>query len=161
MRVLVLGGTGFLGPAIVERLHACGHEVTVFRRSERLEDLPAGVAAIQGDRNELERSQDDFWRLRPDVVVDVIGFVEKQGESLVRAFRGIARRTVVLSSGDVYRANDILFGRVPGGIEPTPLRESSPLRDRLYPYRGIAVPPMPGFSSDDYEKILVERAAMS
>ena len=46
----------------------------------------------------------------------------------------------LLSSGDVYRANDILFRRVEGAIEPTPLTESSPLRERFYPYRGIPIP---------------------
>jgi nucleoside-diphosphate-sugar epimerase len=34
------------------------------------------------------------------------------------------------------------------------------LRDRLYPYRGAGVPPVEGFSWDDYDKVLVERAVM-
>jgi predicted DNA-binding protein (UPF0251 family) len=35
------------------------------------------------------------------------------------------------------------------------------LRDRLYPYRGTPVPPVEGFSWDDYDKVVVERAVMS
>ena len=95
------------------------------------------------------------------MVVDAIAFTEEQAKGLGRAFNGIAKRVVVLSSGDVYRANDLLFRRIPGPPDPTPLRESSPLRDRLYPYRGAGVPPVEGFSWDDYDKVLVERAAMS
>jgi nucleoside-diphosphate-sugar epimerase len=76
----------------------------------------------------------------------------------MNAFRNIARRIVVLSSGDVYRANDILFARVEGAVEPTPLRESSPVRERLYPYRGSSVPPAYGIDWNEYDKVLVERA---
>jgi hypothetical protein len=78
-----------------------------------------------------------------------------QAESLVRVFGGHTGRIVVLSSGDVYRANDILFRRVEGALELTPLSESSPLRDRLYPYLCMPVPYEYGFAWDDYDKILV------
>ena len=159
MRVLILGGTGFIGPHIVRRLMAHGHEATTFRRGSGLAGLPDGVGVIVGDRNRLEASAKAFGDLRPEVVVDVIAFTEEQAKGL-RAFHGIAKRTVVLSSGDVYRANDLLFRRIPGPPDPTPLRESSPLRDRLYPYRGAGVPPVEGFSWDDYDKVLVERAVM-
>jgi nucleoside-diphosphate-sugar epimerase len=76
-------------------------------------------------------------------------------------FAGIANRVVVLSSSDVYRANDLFFGLIAGPTEPTPLQESSPLRDRLYPYRGVPFPPINGFGWDDYDKILVERVVTS
>lgn len=104
---------------------------------------------------------DEFRRLRPEVVVDVLAFTEKQALSLMDAFRGVARRVVVLSSGDVYRANDILFRRVEGLIEPAPLRESSPLRERLFPYRGIPIPQAYGIEWGDYDKVLVERVVLS
>jgi nucleoside-diphosphate-sugar epimerase len=78
----------------------------------------------------------------------------------VEVFRSTAKRLVVLSSGDVYRANDLLFGRVVGAIEPTPLSESSALRERLYPYRGMPIPQAYGINWDDYDKILVERTVL-
>jgi hypothetical protein len=124
-------------------------------------DVPDGVGVIVGDRNRLEASAREFGELRPNVVVDAIAFTEEQAKGLGRAFNGIAKRIVVLSSGDVYRANDLLFRRITGPLDPTPLRESSPLRDRLYPYRGTPVPPVEGFSWDDYDKVVVERAVMS
>jgi nucleoside-diphosphate-sugar epimerase len=161
LRVLILGGTGFLGLPIAHRLLASGHEVTVFHRGTSAVSLPKGVGFVRGDRNQLDQSAADFRDLRPDVVVDCIAFTQQQAELFVHVFREVSKRAVVLSSGDVYRANDILFGRVTGAIEPTPLSESSALRERFYPYRGMPIPQAYGVNFDDYDKILVERVALS
>jgi nucleoside-diphosphate-sugar epimerase len=73
--------------------------------------------------------------------------------------RGVARRIVVISSGDVYRAYGQLLGTEPGPVEPTPLVEDAPLRSVLFPYRDQAQGP------DDflyaYDKIPVERIVLS
>jgi len=52
VRVLVLGGTWFVGLHLVEQAVAAGHEVTVFHRGRRAVDLPAGVRALYGDRED-------------------------------------------------------------------------------------------------------------
>lgn len=161
MRVLVLGGTGFLGPPLIERLIECGHHVTVFHRGGTLPDTLTGVPHLLGDRNHLDQHVEEFRRLRPDVVVDVLAFTERQAQGLINAFRSAAGRLVVLSSGDVYRANDILFRRVEGPIERAPLPEASPLRERLLPYRGLSIPQAYGIEWDDYDKVLVERVVLS
>jgi nucleoside-diphosphate-sugar epimerase len=161
MRALVLGGAGFIGSHITERLLAAGHDVSVFHRetSWSMPNEKAGV--ILGDRNRLGDSMDSFRQFRPDVLIDAIAFTEPQAESLVNIFRGIAKRLVILSSGDVYRANDILFGRIPGDVEATPLSETSAVRDRLYPYRGPPIPGVHDFDYDNYDKLLVERAVLN
>jgi nucleoside-diphosphate-sugar epimerase len=160
VRVLVLGGTGFIGQQIARRLVASGHEIAIFHHGNDVPHLPEGVRVAHGDRNRLDQSTDDFRRLHPEVVVDCIAFTQQQAASLVEVFRSTAKRLVVLSSGDVYRANDLLFGRVVGAIEPTPLSESSALRERLYPYRGMPIPQAYGINWDDYDKILVERTVL-
>ncbi|MET7702955.1 NAD-dependent epimerase/dehydratase family protein, partial [Streptomyces sp. NPDC005485] len=48
MRLLMLGGTGFVGPAVVEAALARGWDVTVFHRGRH--EPPAGVRSLLGDR---------------------------------------------------------------------------------------------------------------
>jgi nucleoside-diphosphate-sugar epimerase len=159
MRVLVLGGTRFIGAHAVRRLAADGHEIAVFHRGETEAGLPAGVAHLHGPRERLAEFVPRFRDFRPEVVLDVRALTERDGATLVALFRGIARRLVVISSGDVYRAFDRFRRADPGPPDPVPLTEDSPLRDRMYPYRETGGRPGEGLA--DYDKILVERAAMS
>jgi nucleoside-diphosphate-sugar epimerase len=162
MRVLVLGGTGFVGPHVVRRLTSAGHDVAVFHRGRTNADLPAGVAAIIGDRAELAAHRDTFARFAPGVVLDMRPLTERDARTAVETFAGLARRLVALSSQDVYRAYGRLIGTEPGPPDPLPLTEDAPLRERLYPYRGSAVAEQLGDQEwiRDYDKILVERAVL-
>lgn len=65
--LLVLGGTGFIGPHLVRYAVARGHRVTIFTRGRRDADLPPEVVRLTGDRNgKLEALEGKRW----DVVVD-------------------------------------------------------------------------------------------
>jgi nucleoside-diphosphate-sugar epimerase len=84
--------------------------------------------------------------------------------TFVRTFNGIARRTVVISSQDVYRTYNRLRRKETGPADPIPLGEEAPLREILFPYRDES---MPGVTDPDrkrrienYDKILVERIVM-
>lgn len=154
MRVLVIGGTSFIGPPVVRRLVGAGHEVTVFHRGRTGAEPPdVDVGRIFGDRRELAVSADELRKLEPDVVLDMIPMNEHDARTVVGVFRGIARRVVAISSQDVYRAYDILRGLHPGPPDPIPFNEDAPLREKLYPYGREGV--------EEYEKILVERVVMS
>ncbi|HZY83496.1 MAG TPA: NAD-dependent epimerase/dehydratase family protein [Gemmataceae bacterium] len=157
MRVLVIGGTRFIGPCLIHRLAAAGHEVAVFHRGRTNAALPAGVRTLLGDRHRLADHAGEFRRFGPDVVVDMIPFTEQDARSAVATFRGMAGRLVALSSGDVYRAYGVFTRLEPGPPEPTPVKEDGPLRQALFPYRAGATP---GDAKFDYEKILVERAVL-
>ena len=152
MRVVVIGGTNFIGPHVVRRLVDGGHEVTVFHRGRTEAELPEGVRRVEGDRRMLEEHADELRRLAPEVVLDMIPMNERDAREAIGVFRGVAGRVVAISSGDVYRAFDITRGLHPGPPDPVPLDEEAPLRDRLYPYE------RPGI--EEYEKILVERAVI-
>lgn len=152
MRVLVVGGTNFMGPPTVRRLVERGHEVTVFHRGGTKARLPEGVRELLGDRRRLERHAEELRGVRPDVVLDMIAMNEGDARGVLEVFRGVAGRVVVASSADVYRAYDVVRGLASGPPDPVPLDEGAPLRERLYPYE------RPG--AEDYEKILVERAVM-
>ena len=158
MRVLVLGGTNFIGPAAVRRLAELGHEVAVFHRGNHNAPLPESVRHIQGDRARITEFADTFREYGPEVVLDMAPSTEKAGKMLMELFSGMTRRLVVISSVDVYRAYDRFRKADPGPPDPAPLTEDSPLRDKLYPYRSMAK------SADEfmyhYDKILMEREVM-
>ena len=159
MRILVLGGTHFIGPHAVRWLVGMGHEVAVFHRGQTETSLPPSVRHLHGDRQQLSSFIGDFRNFAPEAVLDMVPGTEQDGKTLVGVFKGMARCVVAISSSDVYRAYDRLRRVDPGPPDPTPLTEESPLRDRLFPYRDMAQGP------DDfvyhYEKILVERAVMN
>ncbi len=67
LELLVLGGTGFIGPHLVRHAVARGHRVSIFTRGKREAELPASVLRLQGDRNgRLEALEGKRW----DAVVD-------------------------------------------------------------------------------------------
>jgi len=161
MRILVIGGTRFMGPLVVRSLNDLGHEVIVFHRGQTPTDLPSAVKEILGDRRPLAPFADKLTRLAPDIVLDMIPAIEQDAQEVMSTFRSIAHRVVAISSQDVYRA----FGRVnhkeSGSAEPGSITEDSPLREHLYPYRG-ETPRNEDQKQwmNDYDKILVERAVM-
>lgn len=160
MRVLVLGGTKFIGPFVVRSLHGMGCEIAVFHRGQSQADLPGDIQYILGDRNALEDFAPAFHAFAPDVVLDMRPLGEADSQRVMNVFTGKARRVVMVSSVDVYRNYDVLRGKEPDPADPAPLTEDSPLRPQLYPYRepGIADP---NDFRNVYDKILAERVYLS
>lgn len=156
MRILVLGGTQFIGMHVVRRLTELGHEVTLFHRGEHEPEDLAGLRHIHGERAGIADFAREFAVLKPDVALDMRAMTERDAASAIAALRGATPRAVCVSSVDVYRAYGRLHGSERGPIEPMPLTEDSPLREKLYPYRGERKDP----SFDEYDKIPVERAYM-
>src|SRR5271170_3047479 len=108
MRLLIIGGTGFIGPFVLNRLAAEGHDLAVYHRGLDRPNVPAGTREILGDQRNLAKSAPEFRDFSPDVVVHFILASERQARVTMDVFRGIADRMVALSSGDVYRAAGIL-----------------------------------------------------
>jgi 2'-hydroxyisoflavone reductase len=73
MEILVLGGTSFVGHAVVAEALARGHAVRTFNRGRSGPDQP-GVSAIHGDRT-VDADLAQLAGLRPDAVVDTCGYV--------------------------------------------------------------------------------------
>lgn len=152
MRILIIGGTRFIGLRVVKRLVEGGHEVSVFHRGETEADLPPETGSIRGDRRRIEDSEEQLRRFAPEVVLDMIPMNEHDARSVMRVFRDVARRIVAISSQDVYRAYDIVRRQHTGPPDPVPLIEDAPLREKLYPYDRE--------DAEEYEKILVEKLVM-
>lgn len=157
MNILIIGGTSFIGLALTKQLAKAGHNVTVFNRGTKAQNIPDGVKFIKGDRNELEKYKTEFEALKPDVVIDMVCIFESQAKALVEAFKGITDRIILISSCDVYRAYGRLLGTEPGEPDPVPLTEEAPLREKFYPYRKSEQEGR----LDQYDKILCERALMN
>src|SRR2546423_12737717 len=98
MRVLLIGGSGFIGPHVARALERLGHEAVVFHRGTT--KIPAR-REIVGDRRRLADSATQLRALAPDVVVDLILSSATQAHALMQVFRGAASRVVALSSCDV------------------------------------------------------------
>jgi nucleoside-diphosphate-sugar epimerase len=114
---LVLGGSWFLGRAVVDDALARGWEVTTFRRGQSGEDAP-GVTTVRGDRTDPE----DVARLVKagpwDAVVDTSGYVPREVLAVASALEPVADRYVFVSTVSVY-----------GGWPVDPLTEDSPVLD--------------------------------
>jgi 2'-hydroxyisoflavone reductase len=114
VRLLVLGGSQFVGQAIVAETLARGWEVTTFNRGRSGLDLP-GVAVVRGDRwvrSDLERlAAAGPW----DAVVDSSGYVPRNVLEVAKILEPLARRYAFVSTLSVYE-----------GWPVQPLTEDSP-----------------------------------
>lgn len=162
MRILLIGGNGFIGRFVVTALKQRGHTLALFHRGTTA--APAGVGEIRGDRNQLNVSAQELKRFAPDVVIDFVLSSGSQAEELMNIFRGTARRVVMLSSIDVYRAVGISHGTEHGPLQEVPLTEESELRRHLHPYPAENMQHLRkvfAWVTDDYDKIPAERVVMN
>jgi nucleoside-diphosphate-sugar epimerase len=163
MKILVIGGTGFIGPHVVRELSRQGHQIAVQHRGGRTAELPEGVQTLLGDRNTLPQIS-AIRRFAPEIVIDMILSSGPQAQALRETFRGVAKRVVAISSMDVYRAMGLVHGAETGPLQPLPLTETSELRSTPHPYSPEALKMMRrtfDWADDDYDKIPVERAVLS
>lgn len=100
MRLLVLGGTSFVGRHIVEAALASAHEVTLFNRGRTNPDLFPGVERRTGDRTTGDYSSltEGAW----DAVVDVNAYVPRNVAEVSEAVAGRVARYLFVSTGSVY-----------------------------------------------------------
>ncbi len=95
MRILILGGTVFLGRHLVEAAQKAGHQVTTFRRGREPADPPKGVATIIGDRcgdhAELRGGQ---W----DAVIDCSGYFPGHVASAAQCLSSHVGQYIFISS---------------------------------------------------------------
>ena len=146
MRVLILGGTRFIGRRIALDLMARGDEVTVVHRGETEPSELAGCEHVHASRSELASVAGELRVCRPDAVIDTRAMTEADALAVLPHLPDA--HLVLLSSIDVYRAYELLLAGEGG--EPVPLTEESPVRSGRYPLRDL----LPG--REDYDKLDVE-----
>ena len=103
MRLLVLGGSWFVGRTLVEEAVRRGHELTVFHRGRSSYAPPDGVRVVRGDREEragLARlTAAGPW----DAVIDVPGSVPAVVRDSARALADVVDQYVFMSTVSVYQ----------------------------------------------------------
>ena len=106
MKSLVLGGSVFVGRALVAALVEAGHDVTVLNRGRTATTLPPDVSHVAADRTDLSSMRSALGAAEWDAVFDVSGFVMAAGGSdidgLIELFHGRAASYVYVSSIMAY-----------------------------------------------------------
>jgi 2'-hydroxyisoflavone reductase len=99
MRLLVLGGTKFLGRAVVEEALARGHDVTLFNRGQTNPELFPDAEQIRGDRTrDLDALAGGSW----DAALDMSTFLPRVVRLSTGALRDSVERYVYVSSISAY-----------------------------------------------------------
>lgn len=100
MKILIIGGTKFLGRYIAEEALGRGHSVTLFNRGQTNPGLFPSVEEIHGDRaKDIRLLGDREW----DAVVDTCGYVPRIVSEAARLLATRVNTYVFISSGSVYR----------------------------------------------------------
>ncbi len=101
-RLLILGGTAFLGPQLVESARKLGYTITLFNRGKTHPELFPDLEKLHGDRNgDLKSLEGRTW----DVVVDTSGYVPRHVRDSATLLSSAVKRYVFISSISVYSDN--------------------------------------------------------
>lgn len=115
MRILIIGGTAFVGRHTAQAAIDSGHEVSLFNRGRTAPGLFPQATHLAGDRDsDLSALAGGDW----DAIVDVCAYFPRQVRSLADALDGRGDRYVYISSVSAYS------GSVPRGYD-----ETAPLLD--------------------------------
>ena len=99
LRILVLGGTGFIGPHMVRRAVERGHAVTLFNRGRSNAELFPQLETLTGDRDgQLDALRGRRW----DAVIDNSGYVPRHVRDSARLLAPNVGRYLFISTGSVY-----------------------------------------------------------
>jgi len=164
MRILLIGGNGFIGSPLGGELRRLGHQVAVFHRRADPASTHSEEVRIRGDRNRLSEYLGTLRRFSPDVIIDLILSSQEQARQLIRVAHQLASRVVAISSMDVYRAWGVMHQSEPGPLEPLPITEDSPLRSVRSLYRPETLKMMQNvfpWLDEHYDKIAVEEVILN
>jgi 2'-hydroxyisoflavone reductase len=152
LRILFLGGTGFIGPHMVRRALERGHRVSLFTRGRHGTDLFPEAEKLVGDRNgRLEALRGKRW----DVVIDNSGYTPENVQASADLLKNAVGHYLFTSTVDAYRdyhtANideSYPLATLPAGAPHDPSKYYGPLKAmceevvaRAYPDRHTIVRP--------------------
>jgi 2'-hydroxyisoflavone reductase len=121
LSILMLGGTGFIGPHVVQRALDRGHSITLFNRGRTNTHLFPEAEKLVGDRNnDLSALEGRRW----DVVIDNSGYTPQQVQLSVDLLKNACDQYLFTSTRSVYTdyTQDVMDEDAPVG--PTHMPES-------------------------------------
>ncbi len=128
LRILLLGGTGFIGPHLVYRIVHGGHELTLFNRGRSEPGLHAelfdGLENLVGDRNDdISALEGRSW----DVAIDNSGYTNTQVRATAQLLKGSVGQYIFTSTRAVYAdyTHPVMDEDAPVGITGVPESEWS------------------------------------
>lgn len=104
-KVLVFGGSVFVGRGIVNRLVAEGHSVFVLNRGNHL--TPEGAVQLTVDRNNSEELEQALFGHKFDFVIDGSAYYENQTKLAIQNLLGKTNHFIHISSSAVYKKTDL------------------------------------------------------
>jgi 2'-hydroxyisoflavone reductase len=129
LRVLMLGGTGFIGPHTIAALRLAGHQITLFNNDKESAKKFPQMESLFGDRDgKIEALSGRDW----DVVIDNSGYVTRHVKLTADALKDRVGHYIFISSISAYR--DL----TPPGI------------DEDYPLATLADPTVEKVTNDTY-----------
>jgi nucleoside-diphosphate-sugar epimerase len=105
MRILVMGGTRFIGVYLTKLLVSQGHEVVLFNRGNKPAPV-SGVREIHGDRQDAEALKAKLAGEAFDAIFDNNGRELSDTQPLIELFQGQLQHFVYVSSAGVYQKSD-------------------------------------------------------
>ena len=116
MKMLVLGGSRFIGLHLVRLLHHQGHDVSVLNRGQTKAELPAGVTRLHADRSRADQVISALRGSSYDVAFDISGYTRASLLPVIEALDNRVGRFVFCSTTGVYAPSEVV-----------PIDESFPL----------------------------------
>jgi nucleoside-diphosphate-sugar epimerase len=117
MRVLIMGGTRFIGVNLTKVLVEQGHEVVLFNRGKKAAPV-AGIQQIHGDRTQGDQLKEKLAHEHFDAIFDNNGRELSDTQPLVEIFKDRLQHFVYVSSAGVYLTTDQLPHREGDAVDP-------------------------------------------
>ena len=123
MKILFIGGTGFISTAVSRQVIALGHELFLLNRGQRGANA-SGATSLVADISRPDQVRSVLGGLKFDVVVDWIAYAAPDIERDLALFRGLTRQFIFISSASAYQKPPAHYL----------ITESTPLRNPYWEY---------------------------
>ncbi|RPI13827.1 MAG: NAD-dependent epimerase/dehydratase family protein [Ignavibacteriae bacterium] len=144
-RILILGGTGFVGRILSEKLAQTDNRVTLFNRGKRNPGILPEHERIQGDREtgDIKKITSNDW----DVVIDFSGMQPGNIDKIVNMLKGRANRYIFISTASAYPLEGNIKTPIPEEQETLPCSQEQ--------YESPDIGPNYGQKKAECERILL------